>query len=145
MTGFEERGRLNRQPQHMPQRFLAAYQFIFEARAFSTLPSAAARCFQAAPYVSFATVDAAQIQWKSGRDALKVYASSPKNGRYFCPDCGAHVMVISQDEPDTVYLTAGCMEGNPPLPAGYHEFVDSKAPWVGIPDDEPQHSGPAGD
>lgn len=97
-----------------------------------------------APYVSFATVDAAQIQWISGRDALKVYASSPKNDRYFCPNCGAHVMVISQDEPDSVYLTAGCMVGDPALPPGYHEFVDSKAPWVKICDDEPHHSGAAG-
>lgn len=102
------------------------------------------RRLQGAPYVSFATVDAAQIQWISGRNALKVYASSPKNDRYFCPNCGAHVMVISQDEPDSVYLTAGCMVGDPALPPGYHEFVDSKAPWVKIRDDEPHHSGAAG-
>jgi hypothetical protein len=103
------------------------------------------RRLQGAPYVSFAGVAEKQIHWKCGRDELKVYASSARNGRYFCPHCGAHIMVISRDEPGVVYLTMGCVEGDPKLPTGSHQFVGSKAPWVEIHDDLPQFLGSADD
>jgi hypothetical protein len=54
-------------------------------------------------------------------------------------------MVISKDEPGVAYLTLGCVEGNPDLPAGYHQFVDSKARWLEIRDDQPQFPGSADD
>jgi hypothetical protein len=54
-------------------------------------------------------------------------------------------MVISQEEPGVAYLTMGCVEGNPELPAGYHQFVDSKAQWLEICDGQPQFSGSADD
>jgi len=112
---------------------------------FSHCHCSQCRRLQGAPYVSFAEVGEAQITWKSGRDELKVYASSPKNERFFCPNCGAHIMVISQEEPGVTYLTMGCVEGNPELPAGYHQFVESKAPWVEIGDHQPQFAGSVDD
>ena len=112
---------------------------------FSHCHCSQCRRLQGAPYVSFAEVGEDQLDWKAGREALKVYASSPRNDRYFCPTCGAHIMVISEDDPGVVYLTMGCVEGDPKLPAGYHQFVDSKAPWVEIGDDQPQFSGSADD
>ena len=34
----------------------------------------------------------------------------------------------------------GAMDGDPPLPPGYHIYVDSMAPWHTITDDLPQYS-----
>ncbi len=103
------------------------------------------RRLQGAPFVSFAGVAESDIRWESGRDELSVYASSPKNDRYFCPTCGAHIMVISGEEPGVAYLTMGCIEGNPELPAGCHQFVGSKAPWIDIGDGLPQFEGSVDD
>jgi len=120
---------------------LILYEVAGKVSDFSHCHCSQCRRLQGAPYVSFAEVGEAQITWKSGRDQLNVYASSVKNDRYFCPTCGAHIMVISQDDPGLVYLTMGCVEGNPDLPPGYHAFVDSKAPWLEIADGLPQYPG----
>jgi hypothetical protein len=37
------------------------------------------------------------------------------------------------------------VEGSPKLPAGYHQFVDSKAPWLEICDGLPQFPGSVDD
>ena len=117
------------------------YQAGGELWDFSHCHCGQCRRLQGAPFVSFVGVEEEQISWQRGRDELKVYASSPKNDRYFCPHCGAHIMVISQDEPGTAYLTMGCVEGDPDLPPGSHQFVASKAPWLDICDDLPQYPG----
>lgn len=100
------------------------------------------RRLHGAPYVSFAGVKYADFQWLSDEKAMKVYASSAKNDRYFCVNCGSQLMVISEDYPGMIYLALGAVDGAPELPAGYHQYVDSRAPWLEICDDLPQFSGP---
>ena len=115
------------------------YEAGGEPSDFSHCHCSQCRRLQGAPFVSFVGVDEAQIDWKRGRDELKVYASSSRNDRYFCPHCGAHIMVISHEEPGVAYLTLGCVEGHPDLPPAYHQFVASKAPWLDICDGLPQY------
>ena len=75
------------------------YEAGGEPTDFSHCHCSQCRRLQGAPYVSFVGVDESQIDWKRGREELKVYASSTKNDRYFCPHCGAHIMVISTKSP----------------------------------------------
>ena len=44
-------------------------------------------------------------------------------------------MVISNTDPDYYYLSMSTIDGDPPLPTGYHIWVGSKAPWHDIVDD----------
>lgn len=37
------------------------------------------------------------------------------------------------------YVAMGVIDGNPPLPRGYHIYVGSKAPWHEITDDLRQY------
>jgi hypothetical protein len=48
-------------------------------------------------------------------------------------------MVSLTDEPGTLYLSMSMIEGDPPLPQGYHIYVGSKAPWHEISDDLKQY------
>ena len=121
------------------------YEVAGDVEDFSHCHCSQCRRLHGAPYASFAGVGQERLEWKKGRDALRVYSSSATNDRYFCPNCGSHIMVVSRDEPGVVYLTLGCVEGDPKLPAGYHQFVGSKAPWVQISDDLPQFFGSADD
>jgi hypothetical protein len=101
------------------------------------------RRLHGAPYVSFAGVEDDGFRWTSGEELLKTYASSPKNDRYFCSNCGSQLLVISKDEPGVRYLALGTVAGKPDLPPGYHAYTDSKAEWLEICDDLPQFPGNA--
>jgi len=48
-------------------------------------------------------------------------------------------MVSLTEEPGIYYLSMSAIEGDPPLPPGYHIFVGSKAPWHEITDDLVSH------
>lgn len=60
-------------------------------------------------------------------------------------ECGA--VRYSARGPITDFSHCHCsmcrrLHGAPDLPAGYHQYVDSRAPWLEIYDDLPQFSGP---
>ena len=109
---------------------------------FSHCHCSMCRRLHGAPYVSFAGVALSQIEWLSGKDCLGEYASSAKNDRFFCQICGSRIAVASEEDPGVIYLALGAVDGSPDLPAGYHQYVDSRAPWLEIYDDLPQFSGP---
>jgi hypothetical protein len=48
-------------------------------------------------------------------------------------------LVELDDEPESVYLAMGTVNGDPKCPPGYHIFVGSKASWFEIHDDLPRH------
>ena len=100
------------------------------------------RRLHGAAYATFAGVAGKDFRYRSGEDQLRVYASSQKNDRYFCGHCGSTIMVISRYEPDVYYLSMSTIDGDPDLPAAYHQFTGSKAPWHEINDDLPRYEGP---
>ena len=117
------------------------YQAGGEVTDFSHCHCSMCRRLHGAPFVSFAGVNEVDFEWLSGTDHLKIYASSDKNNRYFCTDCGSHLQVRSSEEPGVIYLTLGTTDGSPTLPAGYHQFAGSKAAWVDICDSLPTYAG----
>lgn len=100
------------------------------------------RRLHGAGFVSFAGVTEKSFQWLSDTDTLKIYASSKKNDRYFCSQCGSQILVKSNTEPDMIYLAMGTLDDEPELPAGYHQFADSKVSWIDVRDDLPRFPGP---
>lgn len=53
--------------------------------------------------------------------------------------CGSNILVDLTTEPGSLYIAMGTVNGDPPLPPGYHIFVGSKAPWHTINDDLPAY------
>jgi hypothetical protein len=49
------------------------------------------------------------------------------------------ILADYKPDPDELYITMGCVEGDPKCPPAYHEFVGSKAPWYELCDDLPKY------
>ncbi len=114
------------------------YEADGEVNDFSHCHCSQCRRLHGAAFGSYAGVSKSGFRWASGKEDLKVYASSEKNDRYFCGNCGSLMLTATASEPDDLYITMGTMDGDPPLPPGYHIYVGSKADWFEICDDLPQ-------
>jgi hypothetical protein len=93
-----------------------------------------------AAFATFAGVARSGFRYLSGEADLSTYASSATHERVFCSVCGSNILVALTEEPDSIYLSMGAIEGDPPRPEGYHIYVGSKAPWYEINDDLNQHA-----
>lgn len=120
---------------------VVAYTAGGDVSDFSHCHCSMCRRLHGAAFVSFAGVGEDQFAWSQGADSVKIYASSARNDRYFCRHCGSQLQVRSSDEPGVIYIALGTVEGSPALPAGYHQFIDSKAPWIDVTDDLPTYPG----
>ena len=115
------------------------YQVDGEVHDYSHCHCSQCRRLHGAAFVSFAGIERSDFHYLAGEDRLSSYASSEKNTRVFCRNCGAHILVKSALEPDALYLAMGTVDGNPDLPSGYHIFVGSKAPWYKFEDSSPRY------
>ena len=106
-----------------------------EINDFSHCHCSQCRRLHGAAYATFAGVPRDAFEYTAGEAATKIYKSSPTHDRVFCDNCGSNIMVALTEEPDIYYLCMGVVDGDPVLPAGYHIFVGSKAPWHEIVDD----------
>ena len=102
---------------------------------FSHCHCSQCRRLHGAAYATFAGIPREQFRYISGAADVKVYASSEFNDRVFCGKCGSNILVDAKREPEYLYLSMSTVEGHPPLPRGYHQYVGSKAPWHEITDD----------
>jgi len=117
-----------------------SYEIDSEITDFSHCHCSQCRRLHGAPYVTFAAVTRDGFRYVSGNSDVKVYASSDKNDRYFCGECGSQIYVDAKSEPELLYICMGTVDGNPPCPPGYHAYVDSKAEWYEIGDDLKQYA-----
>jgi len=99
------------------------------------------RRLHGAAFVTFGCVARDKFRYVSGESDVESYASSEAIDRLFCRKCGSNILADFKSEPDVLYLSMGSVDGDPECPAGYHQFVGSKAPWYEIADDMPQHDG----
>ena len=91
---------------------------------------AAFRSRVAVPYKNFS--------WTSGENLLTRYESSPGTLRIFCRVCGATLISLFDDNPNTIGLAMGTLDDDPGIRPAFHVFVRSKAQWHEITDDLPQ-------
>lgn len=117
-----------------------SFQADGEVTDFSHCHCSQCRRLHGAAFASFAGVRRADFRYLTGESSLSCYASSDTHARLFCRNCGSNIMVILSEEPDSLYLSMGAIDGDPSLPPGYHIFVDSKAPWHQILDADPQYA-----
>ena len=110
------------------------YQVNGKINDFSHCHCSQCRRLHGAAFVTFAGVSKEDFSYTSGQSNLASYASSSTHDRVFCNKCGSNILVKLETEPDELYLAMGTVDGDPPLPTGYHIFVGSKAPWHPITD-----------
>jgi hypothetical protein len=118
---------------------LIQFEISGEVEDFSHCHCSQCRRMHGAAYASFAGVSKESFILQSGASDLASYRSSNNGERTFCPRCGSNIFVALDDEPDTLYVAMGVIDGHPPLPPGYHIYVGSKAPWHDIDDDLRQY------
>ena len=117
------------------------YEVDGDIEDFSHCHCSQCRRLHGAAYATFAGVAGQKFRYVSGQADIKVYASSEFNDRFFCGECGSAILVHSKREPKYLYLSMSTVEGDPPCPEGYHQYVSSKAPWHTITDDLEQYAG----
>lgn len=110
-----------------------------EINDFSHCHCSQCRRMHGAAFATFAGVPRGGFRYLSGENELTVYASSETHDRVFCRVCGSNILVDLSTEPDNLYISMSAVEGDPARPAGYHIYVDSKAPWYEICDDLEQY------
>jgi hypothetical protein len=92
------------------------------------------RRLHGAAFATFARVPRDGFRYLRGDGDIKVYASSESFNRVFCAECGSMILCDVRKEPEVLYLSMSAIDGNPPHPTGYHQWVGSKAPWHDISD-----------
>lgn len=77
----------------------------------------------------------------TGADSITEYESSPGKYRCFCRVCGSPLWSHRVNDPETLRLRLGAVDGDPGRRPAAHIFVAENAPWFEITDALPRSHG----
>jgi hypothetical protein len=83
-------------------------------------------------YGVFAHAEAARFSWRSGREHVQRYESSPGHWRVFCRTCGSN---LPNPNGEWVCIPAGAFDDDPGARPELQIFAGSKAPWHPLADE----------
>ncbi len=88
-----------------------------------------------AAFATTARAKRADFRWTRGDEKRRAYPSSPGKNRWFCSECGSHLMAEWEGQ-DEVILRIGCIDTGleEARPVG-HIWVSHQPPWDLGPDD----------
>lgn len=89
-------------------------------------------------FATNASVAAQAFRFVAGESLVRGYESSPGQLRKFCSGCGSPILKTNAEQPDTLRIRLGSLDGAPDVSVVGHIFVGSKASWHSIEDDLPQ-------
>jgi hypothetical protein len=94
-----------------------------------------------AAFVTWTSVDAADVVWRRGESQLRVYESSAGVYWRFCSACGSSLAYETTREPSRIYLTVANIDG--PLPAlpEAHVSFEERVDWLHVADSLPRYRG----
>jgi hypothetical protein len=123
----------------------AAFEIVGDARAIVQCHCSRCRKGRSAAHGANLFYADAELSWIRGAE-LRRHFKVPDARLFmntFCQKCGS---LLPRDViPGQVRgVPAGCLDDDPGIRPGMHIFVDSKARWVQIADDLPQHEGRPG-
>ncbi len=90
-------------------------------------------------YATNVIVQKEPLVFTAGEKAISSWESSPGKRRYFCSGCGSPLYSHGEATKHIVSVRCGSLDGDLTLRPSVHAFVASKANWVEITDDLPQH------
>ena len=82
----------------------------------------------AAVFVTTTRVAREDFRWIAGQDRLKGYESSPGKTRYFCSNCGCHIVADRPEQP-YVILRAASLDEDPGRRPAVSIWTSHAAPW----------------
>ena len=91
-------------------------------------------------YATNSPVQVKDFSLLSGQDALAEFESTPGVFRVFCKHCASPLYSRRPSEPERIRLRIGTLDTPIKSKPSAHIFVGSKAEWVQICDDLPQHA-----
>jgi hypothetical protein len=94
---------------------------------------------QSAAFNTSARVRRDDFRWTKGEEARRAFSSSPGKRRWFCANCGAHLMSEWVDRPEVVIRIGSVDEGLGELRPTAHIWVSQMASWDAICDDLPRY------
>jgi hypothetical protein len=94
---------------------------------------------QSVAFNTSARVRRADFRWTTGDASRRAFASSPGKLRWFCADCGSHLMSEWIERTEVVIRIGSVDEGLGELRPTAHIWVSEMAPWDAICDDLPRH------
>ncbi|MDQ3067089.1 MAG: GFA family protein [Actinomycetota bacterium] len=71
----------------------------------------------------------------AGEEHLRSWAPDGGFEKIFCGVCGSALFSRSPDDPPTIGVRLGALDGDPGIRPQWHQFVDYAASWEEIPDD----------
>ena len=95
-----------------------------------------------APVVAWASFPAAGFRWIA--EPPRIYASSARGTRSFCPRCGSYLVFVSADFPGEVSVNTASFDAPGAFPPRKHIFEESRISWFQTADALPRHSGYGG-
>ncbi len=90
---------------------------------------------QGSAFAVNAPVPRRALRFTAGEDLLASYESSPGKHRVFCSRCGSPVVSRSDDDPGTLRIRLGTIDGDPGARPAVHGWTSGKAVWERLPDD----------
>ena len=90
----------------------------------------------AAAFATTTRVAGRDFNWTRGESALAAFESSPGKKRFFCPNCGSH-LIAAWDHEDDVILRVGSLYDDPGSRPVIHIWTEEKAPWFDLAADLP--------
>lgn len=82
------------------------------------------------------TLPLGAFTWVKGAPAR--YDSSSSCARYFCPQCGAHLALVTHLSPESIDVTIATLDHPEQAPADRHIWVDSRLPWLHLDEHLPE-------
>ena len=86
---------------------------------------------------AFSTVTRDRFRWRKGESLLRGFESSSGKTRYFCTECGSHI-VAERAGTGTILLRLGCLDTDIAERPRVHIWRSDAAPWFDPKDQLPE-------
>ena len=96
-----------------------------------------------AAFVTWFGVETDQFQFIQGEERLNWYYSSQESKRWFCTNCGSHMLFRSTKWPGETHITLSNMTDPIDRQPQAQVFFDTHVGWLEFNDDLPRYNDPA--
>lgn len=93
----------------------------------------------AAAFNTAASVKHGHFRWLRGEALLKSYESSPGKERFFCSNCGTH-LVAQRSGKDYLILRVATLNDDPGVEPQFQIWTSHEVPWLRYGSSIPSHS-----
>ncbi|MNB63027.1 Glutathione-dependent formaldehyde-activating enzyme [compost metagenome] len=104
------------------------YQFSGALRDIAHCHCSICRKVSGGIVTTWITVPGSSFQWLAGTPSR--YDSSASCARFFCPQCGAQLALVTLLSPESIDVTIATLDHPEQAPAERHIWTDSQLPWL---------------